>query len=101
MSSFAWYLIGFIILIIGLAVAATRSFRASRVPLLLVGATVLAVVVADASAMSKAEVERIWLPFVPWLTISFALLPEGWRRWGLGGQVVAALLVQHLFYTVW
>ena len=89
------------LLIPGLAVAATRSFRACRVPLVLVGATVLAVVVADASAMSKAEVERIWLPFVPWLTISFALLPEDWRRWGLGGQVVAALLVQHLFYTVW
>ena len=89
------------LLLPGLAVAATRSFRSFRVPLLLVGAAVLAVVLADASAMSKAEVERIWLPFVPWLTISFALLPEGWRRWGLGAQVVAALLVQHLFYTVW
>ena len=70
-------------------------------PLLLVGATVLVVAAADASAMSKAEVERIWLPFVPWLTVSFALLPQGWRRWGLGLQVLAALVVQHLFYTAW
>ena len=53
------------------------------------------------SGMSKAEVERIWLPFVPWLTVSFALLPDGWRRWGLAAQVVAALLVQHLLYTAW
>ena len=70
-------------------------------PLLLVGATVVAIAIADVSGMSKAEVERIWLPFVPWLTVSFALLPDGWRRWGLAAQVVAALLVQHLFYTAW
>ena len=69
--------------------------------LLLAGAAILVVAAADASGMSKAEVERIWLPFVPWLTLSFVLLPERWRRWGLGAQVVAALVVQHLFYTAW
>lgn len=74
---------------------------ADRVGLLLVGAALLMVALADASGMSKAEVERIWLPFVPWLTISLALLPDAWRRWGLGLQVVAALVVQHLFYTAW
>jgi hypothetical protein len=88
------------LLLSGLA-AATRATRAARVPLLLVGAAVVVVAIADASGMSKAEVERIWLPFVPWLTVSFALLPDRWRRWGLGAQVVAALVVQHLFYTVW
>ena len=31
---------------------------------------VLAIVVADVSRMSKSEVERIWLPFMPWLTIA-------------------------------
>jgi hypothetical protein len=82
------------------ATGATRG-RSGRVPLLLVGATVAVVALADASGMSKAEVERIWLPFVPWLTVSFALLPERWRRWGLGLQVVAALVVQHLLYTTW
>jgi hypothetical protein len=85
----------------GVATAASAARRAARVPLLLAGSAALAVAVADASGMSRAEVERIWLPFVPWLTISLALLPEGWRRWGLGLQVVAALLVQHLFYTAW
>ncbi len=90
------------LLLPGLAVAATRvTRRAARVPLLLVGAAVVVVAIADVSGMSKAEVERIWLPFVPWLTVSFALLPDGWRKWGLAAQLVAALLVQHLFYTAW
>jgi hypothetical protein len=84
---------------VGVFAAAAR--RVPRELLLLVGATALVLVAADASAMSKAEVERIWLPFVPWLTVSCALLPEGWRRWGLGLQVLTALLVQHLFYTSW
>ena len=51
--------------------------------------------------MSKGEVERIWLPFVPWLLISCTLLPERWRRVGLALQVVTALAVQHLLATGW
>jgi hypothetical protein len=69
--------------------------------LLLVGAAAAAVAVADLSRMSKAEVERIWLPFVPWLLLSTAILPERWRRTGIGVQVGVALLVQHLLYTSW
>ncbi len=85
----------------GLAVAARRHRGEARVVALLAGAAALTVVLADVSRMSKAEVERIWLPFVPWLTLSLALLPGGWRRWGLGLQVLTALLVQHLLYTSW
>jgi hypothetical protein len=59
------------------------------------------VLAADLSQMSRAEVERIWLPFEPWLLVSCALLPERWRRWGLAGQVVMALVVQHLLSTGW
>ena len=40
------------------------------------GAGVAMVLLADLSQMSKAEVERIWLPFVPWVLVSCALLPE-------------------------
>jgi methylthioxylose transferase len=83
------------------AAALSTARRSASTVLLLVGAASVVVAAADASGMSKAEVERIWLPFVPWLTLSFALLPERWRRWGLGLQVLAALVVQHLFYTVW
>ena len=83
------------------ATALSAARRTAGPVLLLVAATVLAVAVADASGMSKAEVERIWLPFVPWLTISFAILPGPWRRRGLLLQVIAALVVQHLFSTSW
>jgi hypothetical protein len=59
------------------------------------------VVVADLSGMSKAEVERIWLPFEPWLLIAAALLSARWRRAGLAIQLTTALLVQHLLLTGW
>ncbi|GAA1932212.1 hypothetical protein [Nocardioides hwasunensis] len=85
----------------GLAVTARRHSGQARVLAVLALAGATAVAVADLSRMSKAEVERIWLPFVPWLTLSMALLPGGWRRWGLGLQVGSALLVQHLLYTSW
>ncbi len=67
----------------------------------LVLAGVAMVMVADLSQMSRAEVERIWLPFVPWLLLGCAALPESWRRRGLAVQVVVALLVQHLLFTGW
>lgn len=75
--------------------------RAGRTVPLLVGAAVGSVVVADLSLMSKAEVERIWLPFVPWLLLSTALLPPRWRRPGLAVQLATALVLQHLLYTSW
>ena len=75
--------------------------RADRVVAWLVAGAGAAVLTADLSRMSKAEVERIWLPFVPWLLLSTALLPERWRRPGLLVQVVAALLLQHLLFTSW
>ncbi|MCW2848376.1 MAG: hypothetical protein JWR90_2350 [Marmoricola sp.] len=74
---------------------------AVRVVRWLVVAAVLMVLSADLSQMSKAEVERIWLPFVPWLLVSCSLLPQRWRRVGLGVQVLVALVVQHLLFTGW
>jgi hypothetical protein len=85
----------------GLTHLGTAIRRVDRAPALLVSAAVAAVVAADLSGMSKSEVERIWLPFVPWLTLSLALLPDRWRRLGLGLQLLSALLVQHLLYTSW
>ena len=67
----------------------------------LVAAGVAMVVAADLSLMSKAEVERIWLPFLPWLVLSVAWLPGRWRRWGLLAQGVAAIVLQHVIRTVW
>jgi hypothetical protein len=77
------------------------SDPAGRVVIWLVGAAVAMVLGADLSQMSRAEVERIWLPFVPWLLLGCALLPESWRRHGLVLQLVLALVVQHLLSTGW
>ncbi|SCG59480.1 hypothetical protein GA0074704_3603 [Micromonospora siamensis] len=67
---------------------------------LLPAAAALAVVAADLSGMSKAEVERIWLPFTGWLLVAVAHLPESSRRWWLAGQALTALAVNHLLLTV-
>jgi hypothetical protein len=75
--------------------------RADRAVLTLVAAAVAMVAVADLSLMSKAEVERIWLPFVPWLMVSVALLPPAWRRPALASQAALALVVQHLLWIRW
>ena len=86
--------------LLGAGLAALRR-GSDRVVLLLAGAAATSIAIADLSQMSRAEVERIWLPFVPWLMLTTALLPERWRRWGLLLQVVWALAVQQLLYTSW
>jgi len=68
-------------------------------PQLIVVAAMAAVLLADLSGMSKAEVERIWLPFAVWAALACADLPHP-RRW-LAAQAVLALLVNHLLLTVW
>lgn len=82
-----------------------RAVRAARVPrrsvwLLPLAATV-AMVAADLSGYSKAEVERIWLPFTCWLAAGAALLPAGRRRSWLAAQALVALAVNHLLLTSW
>lgn len=67
----------------------------------LVAATLLAVVAADLSALSKAETERIWLPFQVWLLAAPALLPRKSHRFWLVVQAVIALLINHLVLTNW
>ncbi|AZM59354.1 MULTISPECIES: hypothetical protein [unclassified Streptomyces] len=66
---------------------------------LLVCSALLALLIADLSGMSKAETERIWLPFAFWLLPACALLP-GPRGW-LAGQAALALLLNHLVLTWW
>jgi hypothetical protein len=85
----------------GLGSLLAARHESPRVVRLFVGAAALAIVAADLSRMSKAEVERIWLPFVPWLLLATACLPTRWRRPALALQVVVALLVQHLVLTNW
>ncbi len=69
----------------------------------LVGSAAAAVLLADISGMSKAEVERIWLPFVPWLVVATAALTVGRkipRSW-LGAQAGVALLIAVAVRSPW
>ncbi|MFG1603264.1 hypothetical protein [Actinoplanes sp. NPDC049265] len=64
-------------------------------------AAAVAILAADLSGYSKAEVERIWLPFAVWLPAGAVLIPDGsWRRW-LVVQAVVAITVNHLLVTTW
>lgn len=65
----------------------------------LVVAALIALLVADLSGMSKAETERIWLPFVLWMLPAAAFLPRP-RAW-LIAQATLALLLNHLLLTGW
>lgn len=85
-----------------LAAGVRRTFaERPRAITVLVGAALLAVLAADVSGLSKAEVERIWLPFGVWLSAGTALLPRPSRRWWLLAQAVTALAVNHLVLTNW
>lgn len=62
-------------------------------------AAVVAIVAADLSGLSKAEVERIWLPLAAWLMAGSAFLPAASRRAWLAAQADSAILVNHLLLT--
>jgi hypothetical protein len=100
-SYFVWANLAAVMCAIGPAgVAGLRRIATRPVgPYLVVAAAVAAMLVADLSGMSKAEVERIWLPFAMWTCLACAELPHP-RRW-LAAQAVLALLVNHLLLTVW
>ncbi len=67
----------------------------------LVLAGVAAVVAATVSGLSKAEVERIWLPFAVWVAVAATLLPAARTRAWLAAQAVTALVLAHVLVTPW
>jgi hypothetical protein len=68
---------------------------------LLLLAMLAAIACADLSMLSKAEVERIWLPFTIWLTAAPALLPVRSHRVWLALNAAGALLVNTVIVTHW
>jgi hypothetical protein len=68
---------------------------------LLAGAGLIAVVTADLSGLSKGEVERIWLPFAPWLLIAACVLPASSRSAWLALQAFVAVVIQAGIRTPW
>ncbi|MEW2513387.1 hypothetical protein [Streptomyces sp. NPDC046870] len=84
----------------GVSLARRRAAASAESRLaLLVAAALVALLVADLSGMSKAETERIWLPFAMWLLPACAFLtrPRGW----LTAQAALALLLNHVLLTGW
>jgi hypothetical protein len=106
-SYFVWANFAALLFVLGPATVAGLRHLAAKPRALGLGAGVLvaaaltAVLAADISGLSKAEVERIWLPFAVWLIVACGLLPKAQHRGWLAGQAVLALLVNHLVLTVW
>ncbi len=65
----------------------------------LAGACLFAVVVSDLTGASRGEVERIWLPFAPYLLVATARLPKA-RRW-LAVQVGTGVLLALVLDAKW
>ena len=86
------------------ATVAIARLRDRRV-WLLVGAALVAIAVADLSAMSKGEVERIWLPFVPWVLLATCVFAVGRSvrrlRFWLGLQAASAVVVELAVRSKW
>ncbi|MGX1808003.1 hypothetical protein ACWIGI_19975 [Nocardia sp. NPDC055321] len=77
-------------------------WRAAVDPVALVaGAGFVALLAADLSGLSKAETERIWLPFEVWALAAAALLPARTARYWLAIQAAGTLLLAHLILTNW
>jgi hypothetical protein len=86
--------------LLGPATAAALGRRGGRPAGLLVGAALAAVVAADLSGLSKGEVERIWLPFVPWLVVACCALADRPRAW-LAANVGTGLALQVMLRSPW
>lgn len=115
---FVWANLACTVLVVGLATVAglrravasapgtVRRLRTGRTTpadalITLALTALLALLAADLSGMSKAETERIWLPFATFLLAAPALLPKPRQRHWLTAQALLALLVNHLLFTGW
>ncbi|MFI6093403.1 hypothetical protein [Streptomyces sp. NPDC051218] len=115
---FVWANLACTVLVVGLATVAglrrtvgaspgalnrLRSGRTTPTDRLitLVLAALVTLIAADLSGMSKAETERIWLPFATLLLPATALLPQASRRYWLTAQAALALTLNHLLFTGW
>jgi len=86
---------------VGPATAAGLARLRDRRVWWLTGGTLVAIAAADLSGMSKAEVERIWLPFVPWVVVASCALPLLSRRRWLAIQAGTGLALQVALRSPW
>ncbi|MGA4788584.1 hypothetical protein [Nocardia sp. AB354] len=82
--------------------AALARWRARADPAALLAlAALTGLLLADLSGLSKAETERIWLPFDIWVIGGTAFLPAHTARAWLTVQAVGTLVLAHLVLTNW
>lgn len=102
-SYFVFANLAVVLVALGPAVVAAVVHRplARVTPLVL--CVVGGLVFADLTGLSKGEVERIWLPFIPWIALTASALPDritSDRRW-LASQLSLALALQLTFVSPW
>jgi len=87
---------------IGPAAVAGLAWLRDRAAWWLVGGALAGVIAANLSTMSKGEVERIWLPAVPFLVLATsAIRTTAARRAWLSAQLAVALVLQIVLRTPW
>jgi methylthioxylose transferase len=105
-----WYFIvgnlGAFALAVGPVAAVGLARLRDRRVWLLVGGVLLVIALADLSGMSKGEVERVWLPFVPWVLLATVAIvttrkQTGWTRLWLGSQAAIAIAIQAAVRSPW
>jgi hypothetical protein len=98
---FVWLDVCAVAVALGPAVApALRRLRTDGVAVL-AGGALAGLVLADLTLLSKAEVERIWLPWVPWVLVATAALPLARRRGWLAAQAATGIAVQLALRSTW
>lgn len=80
-------------IMLGPVVVAALFLRRPRAAVGVIALGLGAMLLADVSGLSKAEVERIWVPFAPWVTVGAAALPRRWRPGGLALTVTWGVLI--------
>jgi hypothetical protein len=87
---------------VGPATIAGLVWLRDRAAWWLVGGALAAVLAANASTMSKGEVERIWLPAIPFLVLATcSIRGTNARRWWLAAQLGVAVVLQATLHSPW
>jgi methylthioxylose transferase len=91
--------LGASLIAVGPVVAAGLAALRQRAVWWIVGGALFCLAIADVSQYSKAEVERIWLLFFPWLIPAVVALPK--KRVLLGAHATSAILLQTWLVSKW
>jgi hypothetical protein len=99
-SVFVWLNVAAVAVAAGPALLPALRRARGPVALLAFGA-VAGLALADISLLSKGEVERIWLPWLPWMLVATAALPIARRRHWLSFQAATAVVLQVALRSPW